>query len=150
MTRRRVSFEWALIADVNDRFSTPRNWRDRPPMRAHVNLIPLNATHRLSHPGLVAEPGHAVPRDDSKPAGSTRRSGCRDPDIDAVVTRRAGHEAKVVVGAAAGRRTRTVMRSVRIASTRRSWALTRARTTRRSAPPTPAPPHLGDDRRPPT
>lgn len=42
---RRLSFEWALIGDVNDRDSDIRELaaiaRD---LRAHVNLIPLNAT----------------------------------------------------------------------------------------------------------
>lgn len=49
-THRRLSFEWALIADVND---TDRHARELAeyarPLRAHVNLIPLNPT-----------PGYAV------------------------------------------------------------------------------------------
>lgn len=47
---RRLSFEWALISEVNDR---PRDARELAalalPLRAHVNLIPLNPT-----------PGYAV------------------------------------------------------------------------------------------
>ena len=49
-TRRRLSFEWALIADVNDR---PEHADELAalcrPLRAHVNLIPLNPT-----PGYLA------------------------------------------------------------------------------------------------
>ncbi len=49
-THRRLSFEWALIDGVND---TPRHARELAdyarPLRAHVNLIPLNPT-----------PGYAV------------------------------------------------------------------------------------------
>lgn len=44
-TRRRLSFEWALIADVND---SDRHAEELAayarPLRAHVNLIPLNPT----------------------------------------------------------------------------------------------------------
>ena len=53
---RRLSFEWALIAGVND---TPRDAAELAelalPLRAHVNLIPLNPT-----PGYAAQ-GTAVP-----------------------------------------------------------------------------------------
>jgi 23S rRNA (adenine2503-C2)-methyltransferase len=49
-THRRLSFEWALIDGVND---TDRHARELAeyarPLRAHVNLIPLNPT-----------PGYAV------------------------------------------------------------------------------------------
>ncbi len=49
-TRRRVSFEWALISGVNDRFAdADRLAALARPLRAHVNLIPLNPT-----------PGYAV------------------------------------------------------------------------------------------
>ena len=48
--RRRLSFEWALIADVNDQ---PRHADELAalcrPLRAHVNVIPLNPT-----PGYLA------------------------------------------------------------------------------------------------
>src|SRR5690606_36480620 len=44
-THRRLSFEWALIDGVND---TPRHAEElaryAKPLRAHVNLIPLNPT----------------------------------------------------------------------------------------------------------
>jgi 23S rRNA (adenine2503-C2)-methyltransferase len=49
-TRRRLSFEWALIQGVNDRDSDAEELADYArPLRAHVNLIPLNPT-----------PGYAV------------------------------------------------------------------------------------------
>lgn len=54
-TRRRISFEWACIAGVNDRPSDARELAALArPLGAHVNLIPLNPT-----------PGYLV-------AGSTR------------------------------------------------------------------------------
>ena len=53
---RRLSFEWALIADVND------SGRDAEelavlakPLGAHVNLIPLNPTPGYATPGTPAE-----------------------------------------------------------------------------------------------
>jgi 23S rRNA (adenine2503-C2)-methyltransferase len=43
--RRRLSFEWALIAGVNDRVEDARELAAvARPLRAHVNLIPLNPT----------------------------------------------------------------------------------------------------------
>jgi 23S rRNA (adenine2503-C2)-methyltransferase len=43
--RRRLSFEWALIDGVNDRPSDAEELAARArPLRAHVNLIPLNRT----------------------------------------------------------------------------------------------------------
>ena len=59
-TSRRLSFEWALIAGVNDRPSDARELAAAArPLRAHVNLIPLNPT-----------PGYAV--------RGTPRAGVRD------------------------------------------------------------------------
>ncbi len=44
-THRRVSFEWALIDDVNDRASDAAELAQiAQPLGAHVNLIPLNPT----------------------------------------------------------------------------------------------------------
>ena len=44
-TGRRLSFEWALIADTNDRRQDAIELADYArPLRAHVNLIPLNPT----------------------------------------------------------------------------------------------------------
>lgn len=43
--RRRLSFEWAMIADVNDRESDAHELAELArALRAHVNLIPLNPT----------------------------------------------------------------------------------------------------------
>jgi 23S rRNA (adenine2503-C2)-methyltransferase len=56
-TRRRISFEWACIAGVNDRPSDAAELATLArPLGAHVNLIPLNPT-----------PGYVV-------AGSTREA----------------------------------------------------------------------------
>lgn len=42
---RRLSFEWAMIADTNDRDRDARELAELArPLRAHVNLIPLNPT----------------------------------------------------------------------------------------------------------
>jgi 23S rRNA (adenine2503-C2)-methyltransferase len=44
-TRRRLSFEWAMISDVNDRYSDAVELADYArSLGAHVNLIPLNPT----------------------------------------------------------------------------------------------------------
>lgn len=44
-TGRRISFEWAMIADVNDSPTDAQELAElAAPLRAHVNLIPLNAT----------------------------------------------------------------------------------------------------------
>jgi 23S rRNA (adenine2503-C2)-methyltransferase len=51
-TRRRVSFEWAVIGDVNDSTGDARELADLVGgMLCHVNLIPLNAT-----PGAPFQP----------------------------------------------------------------------------------------------
>ncbi len=51
-TGRRLSFEWALIAGVNDRFSDAAELAAVAlPLRAHVNLIPLNPTPGYATPG---------------------------------------------------------------------------------------------------
>jgi 23S rRNA (adenine2503-C2)-methyltransferase len=59
-TRRRLSFEWALIDGVNDRdVDAERLARRATPLRAHVNLIPLNPTPgwptQGSPPGRVTD-----------------------------------------------------------------------------------------------
>jgi 23S rRNA (adenine2503-C2)-methyltransferase len=96
-TGRRVSFEWALIAGVNDRPVDVRQLADLArDVRAHVNLIPLNPT-----------PGYATPG--TPPAGVARfRDGLVELGVNATVRRnrgtgidaacgqlRAGHEVKV-------------------------------------------------------
>jgi 23S rRNA (adenine2503-C2)-methyltransferase len=51
-TRRRLSFEWALIAGVNDRPSDVQELAAYArPLGAHVNLIPLNPTPGYATPG---------------------------------------------------------------------------------------------------
>ena len=59
-TGRRLSFEWALIHDVNDRLEDAGRLADYArPLGAHVNLIPLNPTPgwptRGSSPARVRE-----------------------------------------------------------------------------------------------
>jgi 23S rRNA (adenine2503-C2)-methyltransferase len=81
---RRLSFEWALIAGVNDRPSDATELAEVAiPLAAHVNLIPLNPT-----PGyLVQGPSPAAVRafrDRLKALGvnaTVRRN--RGTDIDA-------------------------------------------------------------------
>ena len=60
VTGRRLSFEWALIHDVNDRLEDAGRLADYArPLGAHVNLIPLNPTPgwptRGSSPARVSE-----------------------------------------------------------------------------------------------
>lgn len=96
-TGRRVSFEWALIAGVNDRPVDVRGLAERArDVRAHVNLIPLNPT-----------PGYATPG--TPPAGVARfRDGLVALGVNATVRRnrgtgidaacgqlRAGHEVRI-------------------------------------------------------
>jgi 23S rRNA (adenine2503-C2)-methyltransferase len=78
-TGRRVSFEWALIAGVNDRPVDVRRLADLArDVRAHVNLIPLNPT-----------PGYATPG--TPPAGVQRfRDGLVELGVNATVRRNRG------------------------------------------------------------
>lgn len=94
---RRISFEWALIADTNDRRSDVHELADiARECRAHVNLIPLNPTP--GYPVLGSTPARV--RDF---AGQLRTLGVnatvrrtRGTDIDAACGQlSAGHEARV-------------------------------------------------------
>ena len=82
---RRLSFEWALIDGVNDRDARrQRAGRLSPrPLRAHVNLIPLNPTPGWPTRGTPPAQVRRVPR----PADGARRERDRAPnrgtDIDA-------------------------------------------------------------------
>ncbi len=78
-TGRRVSFEWALIAGVNDRPVDVRRLADLArDVRAHVNLIPLNPT-----------PGYATPG--TPPAGVQRfKDGLVELGVNATVRRNRG------------------------------------------------------------
>jgi len=78
-TGRRVSFEWALIAGVNDRPVDVRRLADLArDVRAHVNLIPLNPT-----------PGYATPG--TPPAGVQRfKDGLIELGVNATIRRNRG------------------------------------------------------------
>jgi 23S rRNA (adenine2503-C2)-methyltransferase len=53
---RRLSFEWALIAGVNDRDTDARELAEiARHLRAHVNLIPLNPTAEYDTPGSTSQ-----------------------------------------------------------------------------------------------
>jgi 23S rRNA (adenine2503-C2)-methyltransferase len=97
-TRRRVSFEWALISGVNDRYADADELAELARVaRAHVNLIPLNPT-----PGYptIGTPMPAVRafRQRLQDAGvnATVRAN-RGTDIDAACGQlRANHEITAV------------------------------------------------------
>jgi 23S rRNA (adenine2503-C2)-methyltransferase len=100
---RRLSFEWALIDGVNDRSTDAEELaRFARPLRAHVNLIPLNPTP--GWPTVGSPPGRvAAFRDLLQDLGvnATVRAN-RGTDIDAACGQlRAEHEATPV---ALGRR----------------------------------------------
>jgi 23S rRNA (adenine2503-C2)-methyltransferase len=58
-TRRRISFEWALIAGVNDSVDQAHTLAERiRGMMCHVNLIPLNPT--VGFPGRASAPANVV------------------------------------------------------------------------------------------
>jgi 23S rRNA (adenine2503-C2)-methyltransferase len=81
---RRLSFEWALIAGVNDTARDAAELAELAlPLRAHVNLIPLNPTPGYSGRGTTA-PGAAFFRDELEGRGvnATVRVN-RGTDIDA-------------------------------------------------------------------
>src|SRR5438874_4559950 len=81
---RRLSFEWALIDGVNDRPSDAAELAAYArPLRAHVNLIPLNPTPGFPTPG-TPRTGVVLFRDTLRAAGvnaTVRRN--RGTDIDA-------------------------------------------------------------------
>jgi 23S rRNA (adenine2503-C2)-methyltransferase len=86
-TRRRLSFEWALIDGVNDREQDARELAEAArAVRAHVNLIPLNPT-----------PGYAVR---GTPPGRVRdfRQRLDDLGVNATVRRNRGTEIDAACG----------------------------------------------------
>jgi 23S rRNA (adenine2503-C2)-methyltransferase len=97
-TRRRLSFEWALIDGVNDREQDARELAEAArAVRAHVNLIPLNPTPgyavRGTPPGRVREFRQRL--DDLGVNATVRRN--RGTEIDAACGQlRANHEATPV------------------------------------------------------
>jgi 23S rRNA (adenine2503-C2)-methyltransferase len=97
-TRRRISFEWAMIDGVNDRPVDAEGLaRLARPLRAHVNLIPLNPTPgyavRGSSPARVA-----AFRSELEELGvNVTVRDTRGTEIDAACGQlRAGHEATPV------------------------------------------------------
>ena len=107
---RRLSFEWALIDGANDRLSDARELAELArtlPLPAHVNLIPLNPTPGLPHPGHAARGGRGLFRrrlDDLGVNATVRRN--RGTDIDAACGQLA---ARVELRSTGGQRTSTVM-----------------------------------------
>jgi 23S rRNA (adenine2503-C2)-methyltransferase len=108
-TRRRLSFEWALIDGVNDTAQDARELAAAArPLRAHVNLIPLNATPGYPVQGSPRAQVEAF-RDRLRSIGvnaTVRRN--RGDDIEAACGQlRAGHDpeprrgASVAVGLSA-------------------------------------------------
>jgi 23S rRNA (adenine2503-C2)-methyltransferase len=84
---RRLSFEWALIAGVNDRGSDAHELAALArPLGAHVNLIPLNPT-----------PGYATPG--TPPDGVRRfRDALRSLGVNATVRQNRGTEIDAACG----------------------------------------------------
>ncbi|MCP4436868.1 MAG: 23S rRNA (adenine(2503)-C(2))-methyltransferase RlmN [Actinomycetia bacterium] len=95
VTSRRVSFEWALISEVNDRYEdADRLAALARPLGAHVNLIPLNPTPGYAVKGSSRNRVHRF-RERLVDAGvnATIRD-TRGSEIDAACGQlRAGHEA---------------------------------------------------------
>jgi 23S rRNA (adenine2503-C2)-methyltransferase len=89
---RRLSFEWALIAGVNDRASDAHELADLAvPLGAHVNLIPLNPT-----------PGYPVRGSD---AGAVRRFRAllEEAGVNATIRRNRGTDIDAACGQLAAR-----------------------------------------------
>jgi 23S rRNA (adenine2503-C2)-methyltransferase len=84
---RRLSFEWALIAGVNDRGADAEELAALcRPLGAHVNLIPLNPT-----------PGYATPG--TPPEGVRRfRDALRSLGVNATVRQNRGTEIDAACG----------------------------------------------------
>ncbi len=83
-TRRRLSFEWALIADVNDRFEdSARLAAIANDLRAHVNLIPLNPTPGYAVRGSSRNRVHAFADDLRRRGVNVTIRDTRGSDIDA-------------------------------------------------------------------
>jgi 23S rRNA (adenine2503-C2)-methyltransferase len=94
-TGRRVSFEWALISGVNDRWSDADRLAELArSLRAHVNLIPLNPTPGYPVQGSSRNRVHAFARRLSAAGITTTIRDTRGSDIDAACGQlRAGHTA---------------------------------------------------------
>ncbi|HEX6393167.1 MAG TPA: 23S rRNA (adenine(2503)-C(2))-methyltransferase RlmN [Acidimicrobiales bacterium] len=89
---RRLSFEWALIAGVNDRPSDAAELAElATPLGAHVNLIPLNPT-----------PGYPVRGSDPR-AVKRFRSSLENAGVNATVRRNRGTDIDAACGQLAAR-----------------------------------------------
>jgi 23S rRNA (adenine2503-C2)-methyltransferase len=97
-TGRRLSFEWAMIAGVNDRFSDADRLAGLARrLRAHVNLIPLNATPGYPIQGSSGNRVRAFREALERHRVNVTVRDTRGSDIDAACGQlRAGHEATPV------------------------------------------------------
>lgn len=97
-TRRRLSFEWAMISGVNDRFEDAARLADiATDLRAHVNLIPLNSTPGYAVRGSSRNRVQAFAEDLRRRGVNVTVRDTRGSDIDAACGQlRAGHEATAV------------------------------------------------------
>jgi 23S rRNA (adenine2503-C2)-methyltransferase len=97
-TRRRLSFEWAMIDGVNDRFEdAERLARLAMPLRAHVNLIPLNPTPGYAVRGSSGNRVRAFSAALERQGVNVTVRDTRGTEIDAACGQlRAGHEATPV------------------------------------------------------
>jgi 23S rRNA (adenine2503-C2)-methyltransferase len=97
-TRRRLSFEWAMIDGVNDRFEDARRLADLArPLRAHVNLIPLNPTPGYAVRGSSGNRVRAFRGELERLGVNVTVRDTRGTEIDAACGQlRAGHEATPV------------------------------------------------------
>lgn len=83
-TRRRLSFEWAMISGVNDRFEDAARLAGiANDLRAHVNLIPLNPTSGYGVRGSSRNRVHAFADDLRRRGVNVTIRDTRGSDIDA-------------------------------------------------------------------
>lgn len=97
-TRRRLSFEWAMIDGVNDRFVDAERLAGLAvPLRAHVNLIPLNPTPGYAVRGSSGNRVRAFRSELERRGVNVTVRDTRGTEIDAACGQlRAGHEATPV------------------------------------------------------
>jgi len=97
-THRRVSFEWAMIDGVNDRMSDAHGLAELArPLRAHVNLIPLNPTPGYAVRGSSGNRVRAFREELERLGINVTVRDTRGSEIDAACGQlRAGHEATPV------------------------------------------------------
>jgi len=93
--RRRISFEWALIDGVNDAGADAAQLaRLAGPLRAHVNLIPLNPTASGAAGGLAPSPPARV---------RAFRRALEELGVNATIRRTRGREIDAACGQLAAR-----------------------------------------------